>query len=268
LFSNLSILVGGCFHLLGFGGAFVGGGNRPLAFIKVLSWNCQGLAQAPTIRTLRALNRLHRPEVIFLFETKVHAQRTQFVLNHIGFPFWLQIPPIGSKGGLCIAWKHGVDIEPIQQDSNPISCLVYSDPPHSPWLLTCVYAPHTYQRCSDFWEFLSDMGNSFGGPWLLLGDFNLILSSVEKFGGRPFGSLSHRHFEDFVHSNALIGLGFSGNKFTWSNHRQGHVNIRKRLDKNLANKDWVHLFPNFLINIIPASNSDHCPLLLSTVDTY
>jgi hypothetical protein len=30
----------------------------------------------------------------------------------------------------------------------------------------------------------------------------------------------------------------------------------------------VHLFPNSLINIIPASNSDHCPLLLSTAGTY
>jgi hypothetical protein len=236
--------------------------------MRVLSWNCRGLARAPTIRTLRALNRLHRPEIIFLSETKVHAQRIRFVLNQIGFPFWLQIPPIGSKGGLCIAWKYGVDIEPIQHDSNHISCLVYSDPPHSPWLLTCVYAPHTYQMRSDFWEFLSNIGNSFGGPWLLLGDFNSILSPAEKFGGRPFGSLSHRLFEDFVHSNALIDLGFNGNKFTWSNHRQGHVNIRERLDRGLANNDWVHLFPNSLINIIPASNSDHCPLLLSTVGTY
>jgi hypothetical protein len=47
-----------------------------------------------------------------------------------------------------------------------------------------------------------------------LGDFNSILSLAEKFGGRLFGSLSHRHFEDFVHSNALIDLGFNGNKFT------------------------------------------------------
>jgi hypothetical protein len=26
------------------------------------------------------------------------------------------------------------------------------------------------------------------------------------------------YFLDFVHSNAFIGLGFVGNKFTWSNH--------------------------------------------------
>jgi hypothetical protein len=63
------------------------------------------------------------------------------------------------------------------------------------------------------------MGNSFGCPWLFLGDFNSILSPAEKFSGHPFGSLSHRHFEDFVHSNALIDLGFNGNKFTYSNHR-------------------------------------------------
>jgi hypothetical protein len=65
------------------------------------------------------------------------------------------------------------------------------------------------------------LGNSFGGPWLLLGDFNSILSPFEKSGGRNFGSSSHNDFVDFVHSNALVDLGFVGNKFTWSNHREG-----------------------------------------------
>lgn len=75
-------------------------------------------------------------------------------------------------------------------------------------------------------------------------------------------------FVDFVHSNALVDLGFVGNKFTWSNHRKGRANIRERLDSGLANLDWVHLFPNSLVNNSLAVNSDHCPILLSTSDSY
>ena len=82
-----------------------------------------------------------------------------------------------------------------------------------------MYAPHISQGRALFWNSLANLGNSIGGGRLLLGDFNSILSFSEKCGGCAFGSSTHYDFVDFVHSNALIDLGFIGNKFTWSNHR-------------------------------------------------
>jgi hypothetical protein len=131
-----------------------------------------------------------------------------------------------------------------------------------------MYAPYTSQRRSNFLSYLSKLGNFFGGAWLLLGDFNFILSSSKKSGGHAFGNSGHKAFADFVHFNALVDLGFVGNRFTWSNHREGSFNIRERLDKGLANQNWVHLFPNSLVNHIPATQSDHCPLLISTTGSY
>jgi hypothetical protein len=125
--------------------------------------------------------------------------------------------------------------------------------------------------CSETSYFLvsSDCsGEFFWWSLALLGDFNSILSSSEKSGGRCFGSSSHNDFADFVHSNALVDLGFVGNRFTWSNHRLGHANIRERLDRGLANHGWMQLFPNAIINHFPAIKSDHCPILLSTMGTY
>jgi exonuclease III len=236
--------------------------------MKVMAWNCRGLACAPTVRTLRALIRLHRPDVLFLSETKVISNRFWNVLFHLGFSTWLEVPPDGLSGGLFVTWKQGLVLQPIRIDQNQISCLVTSHPAPCSWMISCVYAPHTSTSRSIFWSELAQLGNSFGGAWLLLGDFNAILSSVEKCGGRRFGSSSHSDFVDFVHSNALVDLGYVGNKFTWSNHRMGSANIRERLDRGLANQEWVHLFPNSLINHLSATNSDHCPILLSTFGTY
>ncbi|XP_059443283.1 uncharacterized protein LOC132175345 [Corylus avellana] len=236
--------------------------------MKVLAWNSRGLARAPTIRALRALIRTHRPDLIFLSETKVASARFQPSLFHLGFSGWLEIPPVGLKGGLFVTWKHGIEIEPVRLDRSCISCLVFSDPSHCPWLFSFIYAPHIAERQLVFWSELTNLGNSFGGAWLLLGDFNSVLSPSEKSGGRGFGSSSQNDFLDFVQSNALIDLGFVGNKFTWSNHRSGLANIRERLDRGLANQEWVHLFPNALINHFPATNSDHCPILLSTTGSY
>ncbi|XP_059440565.1 uncharacterized protein LOC132173020 [Corylus avellana] len=213
-----------------------------------------------------------RPDIQFSKKNEedvaAHVEDGQSVSEIAGVEAWLEVPPSGFQGGLYLAWKHGVDIEPVRLDKHCISCLVYSEPVRCPWLFSGVYAPHTSQRRDVFWSVLSKLGNSFGGAWLLLGDFNSILSSSEKSGGRDFGSSSHGNFVDFVHSNALVDLGFVGNRFTWSNCRVGRENIRERLDRGLANQNWVHSFPNSLVNHFPATQSDHCPILISTDGSY
>jgi exonuclease III len=236
--------------------------------MKILAWNCRGLARNPTIRVLRALIRCHRPDLLFLSETMVSSSRFQAVLFGLGFSSWLEVPPIGSQGGIFLTWKVGVDVEPVRLDKRCISCVVYSGPSVCPWLVSCIYAPASPSGRHEFWPFLFELGNSFGGPWLLMGDFNSVLSPAEKSGGRSFGSSSQGDFADFVQFNALVDLGFFGNKFTWSNHRPGRANIRERLDRGLANQQWVHLFPNIVINHLTTSQSDHCPILLSTEGSY
>jgi hypothetical protein len=236
--------------------------------MKVLAWNCRDIARGPTIRALRALIKVHHLDLLLLPETKVHSTRFQASLFGLGFSSWLEVPPLGLPGEIYFAWEDGVDVEPVRIDKNCISCLVYSDPPSNPWLFSGVYAPHNSQRRVDFWNSLASLGNSFGGAWLLLGEFNSILSSFEKSGGRAFGSTAHSDFVDFVNFNALIDLGFVGNKFTWRNHRMGRDNIREWLDRGLANHNWVNLFSNALINHFPTTQSDHCPILISTSGSY
>jgi hypothetical protein len=216
--------------------------------MKILAWNCRGLALAPTIRVLRALICSHRPDLLFLSETKVSSSRYPFLLHGFGFVDMLEVPLVGSRGGIFLTWKEGVDLEPVKLDSHSISYLVLSEPLSTPWMFSSVYAPHLILERSDFWIRMSELGNSFGGVWLLMGDFNSVLSSSEKSGGRSVGSPSHLEFLDFVHSNALVDLGFVGNRYTWSNHRCGRDNIRERLDRGLANQDWIQIFPNSLLN--------------------
>jgi len=62
----------------------------------------------------------------------------------------------------------------------------------------------------------------------------------------------------------MIDLGFNGNPFTWSNHRQCSSLIRERLDRGIANSNWIHSFPSYSITHLPAHSSDHYPLLLNS----
>lgn len=144
-------------------------------------------------------------------------------------------PLIGRKGGLLFAWRLGLEVEVICINANAISLLVYSDPSNTPWLLTGVYGSTEWLQKWDFWQSLQALAHAFAGPWMCIGDFNCILNSSEKRGGHSFVSSSHNLFHNLMDACGLIDLGFKGQKFTWSNNRDGNVKIYERLDRAIAN---------------------------------
>jgi len=79
-----------------------------------------------------------------------------------------------------------------------------------------------------------------------IGGFNAISSPFDKYGGRPFHSSFNNSFTHFLNSMGMIDLGFSGNPYTWTNHRQGLGLIKEFLDRGIASLDWIHTFPTFL----------------------
>jgi hypothetical protein len=90
------------------------------------------------------------------------------------------------------------------------------------------------------------------------------LDQSEKLGGRLVASSSLCPFKGFIDHFGLVDLGFSGNPFTWSNSRQGNDSIKERLDRGIASISWVHLHPEFALQHIPATSSDHHPILLNS----
>jgi hypothetical protein len=232
--------------------------------MKLLAWNCRGLSRASAIRSLRGLVREHSPEILFLSETKTQSATAIVILNNLGYFLMSHVSPIGSKGGLLLAWRHGVNLECFSSTVNTINAWCYSDPPNKPWLLTCIYGPPEKFNNSIFWDSILNERKDYLGPWLCIGDLNVILSQDEKYGGRPFACSSTDSFRSFLDSFGMIDLGFSGNPFTWTNKRQNHHLIKERLDRGIANSQWVHLFPHYAVLHLHAQVFDHNPILLDS----
>ncbi|CAN1248712.1 hypothetical protein LINPERPRIM_LOCUS6851 [Linum perenne] len=57
-------------------------------------------------------------------------------------------------------------------------------------------------------------------------------------------------------------MGFSGNKFTWDNKKEGDERIRERLDRGLCTTTWRAKFQNADIFHEQIIGSDHAPLRL------
>jgi exonuclease III len=229
-----------------------------------LSWNCRGLAQATTILSLRALIRKHHPDILFLSETKASPSVSTIILRQLGFSLMIHAPPSGSKGGLLLAWPTDVNIVSFYVSCNIIYVWHYFDDPCIKCLLAFVYGPPYKNLCADFWTAMDNFGASYNDPWVCIGDFNANISPNDKVGGRPFDSYYSNPFTDFMDGYRMINLGFCGNPYTWSNHRQGSSLIKERLDRGIANCNWINYFPSYSVLHFPAHTSDHSPLLLKS----
>lgn len=78
------------------------------------------------------------------------------------------------------------------------------------------------------------IADNYSGPCLAIGDFNDVISSTEKSGGRSIYRNRVNAYKDMVDDCGFIDLGFTGSHFTWLNKRQGPGLIKQRLDRAWA----------------------------------
>ena len=71
-------------------------------------------------------------------------------------------------------------------------------------------------------------------PWLLMGDFNEILSSDERLGELVGSQRKMYEFGEVLNKCGLVDLGYRGYPFTWENCRDAEANVQKRLDRAVA----------------------------------
>jgi len=120
-----------------------------------------------------------------------------------------------------------------------------------------VYRLNTVTARRSLW---TDLRNwSPNSPWLILGDFNSLLSQADKHHGEPVSNYETADFRQCCSDLGLTDLNYSGCHFTWSNGR-----VRSKLDRALVNPFWsfdhssVHVhFDN------PRAFSDHSPATVS-----
>lgn len=60
-----------------------------------------------------------------------------------------------------------------------------------------------------------------------------------------------------------MDLGYTDNRFTWSNNKHLTQHILERLDRYVANYDRINMFPEASVHHLSRIHSDHSPLLLN-----
>lgn len=100
------------------------------------------------------------------------------------------------------------------------------------------------------WDLLRQLSHESQLSWLVIGDFNEITNSYKKKGGRLRLEKQMQRFRDMLDD--------------WERGHSKATNIRERLDHGVSTLDWFTLYPNYLVQHLSHSFSDHYPILMDT----
>ncbi|GMI67709.1 hypothetical protein HRI_000440200 [Hibiscus trionum] len=185
------------------------------------------------------------------------------VRRKCGFLFGIEVGAAGTKGGLCLGWKPEIDITLQSYSRNHIDVIVKEND-SMVWRITGFYGCPEERFRHTSWDLLRQLKSDQQIPCLVAGDFNELLFSFEKQGGRLRSERNMSQFREALDDCELCDLGFKGTWYTWERGRTEATNVRERLDRAVANLRWLEIHPDFSVVHLTHFISDHCPVLINT----
>lgn len=129
-------------------------------------------------------------------------------------------------------------------------------------MLVCYDTPYLGEK-QNYWSKLQDVVQSSKIPWMIIGDLNEIICEEEKVGGRSFWRRKS-YLKKFMEETRAIDLGFTGYRYTWDNGHRGTSLIKERLDRAIADTEWIEMYPKSTVVHFPANESNYSPILMRT----
>lgn len=205
--------------------------------MKCLYWNIRGMGNIETQVHLFHMIKKHKPDLLFLAEPLV---------SFTAIPFWywhklnLHHSVVNNNNNTPTIWclwnnKYKLNILMNNDQCITFTCIDEGKIIH----IAAIYAATLYTTRRDLWLNLSNLLNNNEGPWMFIGDFNSILDTHEKKGGKLPLQIACSEFLSWSNVNSLIHLDTNGAQFTWTNKREGGAFIAQRLDRAICNESWL-----------------------------
>ncbi|XP_023928116.1 uncharacterized protein LOC112039472 [Quercus suber] len=234
-------------------------------FVKmnILFWNCRGALNVDFKRRIFEMVINHHPSIMVITETRVGGDRAARIIEDLPFDGSIVTETIGYAGSLWLLWKtDDVDVMLLSSFEQEIHATVKVHNSDPIWLISTIYARPRLSERRILWDSLKAVAQLHNLPWLMLGDFNEVLSSEDKFGGNQVSLNRTLQFKECSDVCNMLDLGFTGSKYTWTNRRPIFDLILERIDRYFANPSWRILFPEAAMTHLPRTCSNHCPILV------
>lgn len=117
-------------------------------------------------------------------KTKTDILRLERVKRRLRFDGCFIVNILGRKGGLALLWKFKSEVEIKSFSQRHISAMVEDSRNNTSWLFTGLYDEFETGKHYTTWNLLQDLQLGDATLWLVMSDFNEVMYSSKKVGGR------------------------------------------------------------------------------------
>lgn len=128
-----------------------------------------------------------------------------------------------------------VEVSKLSSTEQEVHTLMRDLSSNNSWLLSVIYASPRYAERLLLWNNLTRVADFHSLHWIIAGDFNEVLMSEDKLGGRPVNISRAINLQECLNTCAMIDLGFSRLRFTWTNRQPLSTLIQERIDRFFVN---------------------------------
>lgn len=227
----------------------------------VATWNIRGFHLPLKHKGVSSLLRKQKIDIFGLLETKLNSSKVQHIMR-TNFPGWSQVNNFHSHNGgrILVIWDSSkVQLEPMMVSPQAIHCLAKCKITSVDFHISFVYAFNSTVARRPLWDFMTDFGTNQPRPWLIVGDFNNVLSAEEKQNGAAVTPYEIRDFTECCQRTGITDLQSSGCFFTWTNNA-----VWCKLDRAMVNNAWMlSNLSGHAKFLLQGSLSDHTPCIVS-----
>lgn len=154
-----------------------------------------------------SLMSTHNIDIFGILESKLNAADLQKLMR-IRFPGMHVVHnfDLSPKGRIFVIWNPAaVELSVLELNVQHVHARITCRKKGTVFCASFIYGLNKLVDRRSLWSNLISFGDNIGSPWILLGDFNNVLSPVEKRGGLPVRNYDVQDFADCVsHLNLHI----------------------------------------------------------------
>ena len=237
--------------------------------MKSFFWNIRGLNGASRKSSVSAWIRLNRPLLGALLETHVLEENLSGILNTVtpGWRYEANYSEDAENGRIVVVWDPSISVIVYYKSPQMVLCGVFNPVTGHEFSVAFIYARNRFEQRVSLWEKIKELSNSSRlsqSPWIILGDFNQVLSVSEIYSlSQPIYCIQGMEdLNECLAASGVFDLTYRGCYFTWTNKSPTNPKSRK-LDRALINEAWLERYPDSNAYFDAPGSSDHSPCLIS-----
>ncbi|XP_074315902.1 uncharacterized protein LOC141652260 [Silene latifolia] len=227
-------------------------------------WNVRGMNNPTKQHEIKQFINQNKVELFGIVENKIKSSSR----NNVGGTLcenWsiCTNSSLHSGGRVWLIWdpnSYEVHIQDITIQN--IHAQVFDKTSKKTFWYTVVYGLNKYAEREDLWRSIRNYNCSIADPWLICGDFNVILNWNERIGGAIVTNAEIQPLKNLVHDCNLSDLKATGAFYTWTNKHEHGSKVYIRIDTLLCNEFWFDEYPDSYTHFLPEGMFDHCPCLI------